>query len=129
LFLAPRQRPRRLVVRLQACCFEALQAQGGNVGAADWCQTSDGIGAATFGAEVIPDYPASHCFVTEWVESSAVETETGCESLAVNAGDGDCFTITNTVFYEAIPALSRNGLAVLAPLMLAAGLLGVRRLA
>ena len=36
--------------------------------------------------------------------------------------------VTNTVFFEGIPALDRRGLVVLALLLLSAGLAGVRRL-
>jgi hypothetical protein len=88
-----------------------------------------GVGPDTFTAQVIPGYPASHCYVDEHVYDDAVEVDNGCAELVVSAGSGDECTITNTVFFEGIPALNPYGLAVLALLTLGMGFVVMRRIA
>jgi hypothetical protein len=94
---------------------------------ADWCKRFYGNGPEVFDAQVIPEYPDSECFVVERVYDDAVEIDNGCGSLTVSAGEGDACTITNTVFFEGIPTLSRHGVAVLGLLMLGIGFVGLRR--
>ncbi|MDZ4729861.1 MAG: IPTL-CTERM sorting domain-containing protein [Xanthomonadales bacterium] len=93
----------------------------------DWCKTYYGEGPGLFTSEVIPEYPGSNCYVTEYVYDAGVEIENGCNDLSVSAGQGDSCTITNTVFYEGIPTLNQYGLMMLALLMLGAGFIGFRR--
>lgn len=95
----------------------------------DWCKPLQGEGPDTFNVGVIPEYPDSHCYVVETVYDGAVEVDNGCQSLTVSAGQGTACTVTNTVFFEGIPTMDRYGLAVLALLMLGAGLVGMRRFA
>ena len=66
--------------------------------------------------------------MSEEVKESEVETS-GCdESYPIAPGDADLgCTLTNTVFYEGIPALNDLGLAIMALLMLGVGLIGYRR--
>jgi hypothetical protein len=45
----------------------------------------------------------------------------------VTPGNGGSCTIYNTLFFEGIPVLNRNGLAILVLLMLGAGMVGLRR--
>jgi hypothetical protein len=104
---------------------EAGQTQSAN----DWCKVFSGDGPDTFVAEVIPEYPDSHCHVVERVFDDAVEVDNGCQDIVVSAGNGDSCTVTNTVFFEGIPTLSQYGLAILALLMLGIGLVGFRRFA
>ena len=68
-----------------------------------WYKEFGGIGDQSFAAQVIPDYPSSHCWVEESVDYSAVETQNGCGNITVSAGGSASCTITNTVFYEGIP--------------------------
>jgi len=93
----------------------------------DWCTYWQGNGPDVFTAEVIPEYPGSNCYVTEYVYDAGVEIENGCKDLSVSAGVGDSCTITNTIFYEGIPTLSQYGVALLALLMLGMGFIGFRR--
>jgi len=92
-----------------------------------WYKEFGGIGDQSFAAQVIPDYPSSHCWVEESVDYSAVETQNGCGNITVSAGGSASCTITNTVFYEGIPTLSQWGLMILVLLTLGVGLVGVRR--
>jgi hypothetical protein len=80
-----------------------------------------------FLARVKPDYPETECTVTEYVFDGAVEVNNGCGTFNVSVGNGHNCTITNTVFFEGIPALSPRGLAILALLMMGAGFAGFRR--
>ncbi|MEJ8569117.1 IPTL-CTERM sorting domain-containing protein [Elongatibacter sediminis] len=93
----------------------------------NWCQSFYGDSSAVFNAQVIPEYPDSHCYVTESVFDGAVEVDNGCDDLTVSAGQGASCTITNSVFYEGIPTLSQYGMALLALLMLGVGFVGLRR--
>ncbi|MEJ8566552.1 IPTL-CTERM sorting domain-containing protein [Elongatibacter sediminis] len=95
----------------------------------NWCKTFYGEGPDGFNAQVIPEYPDSHCFVEERVYDDAVEVDNGCQNLVVSAGQGASCTITNTVFFEGIPTLSEYGMAILVLLMLGVGLVGFRRFA
>jgi uncharacterized repeat protein (TIGR01451 family) len=110
-------------------CELAFQQEGPVGGSDTWCQTFEGEGPAMFTAEVIPEYPDSHCFVIEEVFDDAVEVDNGCQSITVSAGNGASCTITNTVFFEGIPTLNQYGLALLALLMLGIGFAGFRRFA
>jgi hypothetical protein len=68
------------------------------------------------------------CTVSEPIVGEGVEAS-GCDSaVAVTAGSEVGCTITNTVFFEGIPTLSRYGLALMALLMLSMGFIGYRRL-
>jgi hypothetical protein len=95
----------------------------------DWCKAFSGEGPDTFFAEVIPEWPDSHCFVIERLFDDAVEVDNGCLDIVVSAGQGASCTITNTVFFEGIPTLNQYGLALLALLMLGVGFVGFRRFA
>ncbi len=80
-------------------------------------------------ADVLPRWQGDTvCTVSEEVKESEVETS-GCdESYPIAPGDADLgCTLTNTVFYEGIPALNDLGLAIMALLMLGVGLIGYRR--
>ncbi len=95
-----------------------------------WCKTMSGSGNGDETFEVIPEYPSSGCYAREIVYDDAIESDSSdCDSLVVSAGSGDSCTIVNTVFFEGIPTLSQYGMAILALLMLGAGLVGFRRLA
>jgi hypothetical protein len=95
----------------------------------DWCKSFSGEGPDSFTAEVIPEFPDSHCFVIERLFDDAVEVDNDCQDITVSAGNGAACTITNTVFFEGIPTLNQYGVALLALLMLGVGFIGFRRLA
>ena len=66
---------------------------------------------------------------TERVFTDAVEIDNPCRNdQSLTIGETAHCTLTNTVFFEGIPTLSRYGLALLALLMLGVGLIGFRRL-
>ena len=112
------------------CGLISMSQEGGQgYYSADWCKRFWGHGPDVFGAQVIPEYPDSHCFVIETVYDDAVEVDNGCTSLTVSAGQGAACTITNTVFFEGIPTLNQYGLALMALLMLGLGFVGFRRFA
>jgi hypothetical protein len=114
------------------CGLIALPLQEGGQGFgidADWCKVFFGEGSDSFVAEVIPEFPDSHCFVIERLFDDAVEVDNGCQNITVSAGVGASCTITNTVFFEGIPTLNQYGLALLALLMLGVGFVGFRRFA
>ncbi len=79
--------------------------------------------------EVFPDWDGGTiCSVDERVSASSVESDdSDCQDLNLTPGQGAACTITNTRFYEGIPALSPYGLAALALMMLGIGLIGFRR--
>ncbi len=91
------------------------------------CLELEGDGDAAFTPEVIPEWPGSHCWVKESIYDDAVEVDNGCQDINVSHGQGESCLITNTVFFEGIPTLSQYGMALLALLMLGAGLVGFRR--
>jgi len=94
----------------------------------DWCKPFTGNGPGTFVARVVPEFPDSTCYWMETGQDASVEVEqSSCASLKISAGQGASCTITNTVFFEGIPVLSRQGLALLTLLMLVVGLTGLRR--
>ena len=69
------------------------------------------------------------CSATEDVTQSGVESDASdCGPRPIPAGGSSSCSITNTVFFEGIPTLSPYGLAIMALLMLGAGLFGFRRL-
>jgi hypothetical protein len=111
------------------CGIFALEGQQGNNSFPTWCKAFSGDGPDTFLAEVIPEFPSSHCFVLERLFDDAVEVDNGCLDITVSAGNGASCTITNTVFFEGIPTLNQYGLALLALLMLGVGFVGFRRFA
>jgi len=79
--------------------------------------------------DLYPDWAgSSHCTVSESRAISAVEVDDGdCADVPLAPGSGNECTIVNTVFFEGIPTLSRDALLVLGLVVLAAGLIGVRR--
>jgi hypothetical protein len=93
------------------------------------CKVFTGNGSHEFTAHVIPQWPSTHCWVDEDVYEDGVEIDNGCKDLIVSAGHGASCRVTNTVFFEGIPTLSRFGLAMLALLMLGMGMIGFRRFA
>ena len=85
-------------------------------------------GDQTFNFTVYPTYGGNTCWADEDVYDSAVESDnSGCQGMAIDIGEGNSCTITNTVFFEGIPTLSQYGLAILALLMLGVGFVGFRR--
>ncbi len=87
-----------------------------------------GEGDTTFTVAVQPTWEGGSCYITESLDDSAVEGDTSdCQDLQVSIGSGDSCTVTNTVFFEGIPTLSQYGMAIMALLMLGAGLVGFRR--
>jgi hypothetical protein len=69
------------------------------------------------------------CWAFEEITQSGVESEDDCGQRSIPAGGSSSCTITNTVFFEGIPALNRWGLAILVLLTLGVGLIGLRRIA
>jgi hypothetical protein len=68
------------------------------------------------------------CSIGERVYDSSVESDdSDCQQRSVTLGQGFSCTITNTRFYEGIPALGRSGLAMLVLLMALSGWVGFRR--
>jgi len=92
-----------------------------------WCRNMYGFGSALFTPEVIPNYAGTLCGVVETVYDSAVEVDNGCLDIEVTADTGDSCIINNTVFFEGIPTLSQDGMAILALLMMGGGFVGFRR--
>lgn len=78
---------------------------------------------------VFPHWDGStSCSVTEVVVEGGVEfDDSDCQDLSVTPGVGASCSLVNTRFYEGIPALDRNGLAILVLLMLGIGFTGLRR--
>jgi hypothetical protein len=68
-------------------------------------------------------------YVAEYDNVTADKVSTsGCDYAAVTTGDRLECEITNTVFFENIPVANRYGMAILALLLLTAGLSGFRRI-
>ncbi len=90
----------------------------------------DTSGDASVMATIYPDFDGStRCRAEESQVFSAVEPDNGCSSwIPLNIGDApkSC-TITNTVFLEGIPTLGDYAKLMFALLMLATGLVAVRR--
>jgi hypothetical protein len=88
-------------------------------------------------AYVCPTTSGTSCWVTEKIQDSSVEADTGeCSGskgtplYTIFPGDWDnqC-TVVNTRIYEGVPTLSQYGLVILAMLMLGVGMVGFRRFA
>lgn len=81
---------------------------------------------------IYPDYDgSSYCTVVEVDVPSSVEADSSdCDRVDVplGAGEASC-TIYNTAFFEGIPTLSQYGIALMALLMLGAGMVATRRFA
>jgi hypothetical protein len=93
--------------------------------------TADGDTARVFPIYPNWDEPVTRCRALENITTTGVDSDQGCADwieLTVAGDGGDC-TITNTIFYEGIPALDPRGLAMLALLMLGLGGFALRRLA
>jgi len=75
-----------------------------------------------------PNYPYTECVVYERNADNVVETENGCEEQHLGADESVECEIVNTVFFEGIPVLNRDGMAIMALLMLGIGFVGFRRL-
>lgn len=87
-----------------------------------------GTDDATYTAAVIPDWDGgTSCWVEESVYDDSIEIGNGCNDLHVAIAEGDECTITNTVFYEGIPALNPYGLVILTLSMLGLGFTAFRR--
>ena len=71
----------------------------------------------------------SECRTESTAQSSAVETVSSCDDWSAILPGGAPLTCTqvHTVFFEGIPTLSRGGLLLVSLLMLATGLVFVRR--
>lgn len=87
-------------------------------------------GAGTQTATVYPRFDGStRCRTVETISSSAIEslgTCSGWTPVALGAGTLVC-SLTNTIFFEGIPALSPLGLSIAALLLLLTGLFAARR--
>ena len=72
---------------------------------------------------------ATECRTTASTENSAAELESNCEDWTYVFAGGEPLTctISNTTFFEGIPTLNRGGLLITVLLMLATGLVFVRR--
>lgn len=85
---------------------------------------------ASHTASVVPRFDGStRCRTEETLYSSAVEAVSSCENgipIPAGAGSVNC-TVSNAVFFEGIPTLDRFGLMLAAVLLLATGLIAVRR--
>lgn len=101
--------------------------EGENTDVNQTCKKFRGDDSEVFIAQVKPEYPSSNCWVSEKVYDDSVEIDNGCGELVISAGTGDSCVITNTVFYEGIPALGRFAMALMALMMLAVGLIAFRR--
>lgn len=120
------------VKELEGCGFGGDYLAPGNLSivgpAYNYCEGFEGNGDSTFSTQVTPRWPSGNCWVVEEYIDDYVEVDNGCQDLDVSHGQGDSCLITNTVFFEGIPALSRSGLAILALVMLTMGLFGFRRM-
>ncbi len=98
----------------------------------DWSiqfENETGTNDAAYTADVIPDWDGgTACSVEEDFFDDSVEVNTSdCIGLHVAIASGDSCTVTNTVFFEGIPALNQYALAILALLILGVGFVGFRR--
>ena len=116
-----------LTLYCEAQITDGQESCPNDVGSYASCKVFEGDGSEVFVAQIRPEYPSSHCWVVERVYDDAVEIDNDCDDLVISAGNGDSCVITNTVFFEGVPTLSRYGLALLALLMLGVGLIGFRR--
>jgi hypothetical protein len=94
----------------------------------EWRWDIEGNSSQT--ATVYPDGEGNtFCYAIERQQLSAVEAANGCGwQIPINYGDPDkSCTILNTVFLEGVPTLDSRGMALLALLMLAGGVLALRR--
>jgi hypothetical protein len=118
------------VVNVDLYCRNFQDGDGALVdGVMHWAWPfSNGSPAQT--AVVNPRYDGTtECRTETHSSSSAVESASTCAEwtpVLPGAGPLAC-TITNTVFFEGIPALSPLGLAVLSLLMLVTGFVAARR--
>ena len=115
----------QLIATAYYTCYDVLESPDGTPGM---------IGGSLYfegeeDTDIISVYPywdgKPFCMVTEDPMMSAVEADVSdCVKVEIAPGiDGEC-TITNTVFFEGIPTLSRRGIVLLTLLMLGVGLIG-----
>jgi hypothetical protein len=78
--------------------------------------------------EVFPHWDGSTtCSVTETPQAGVIHDSSACEAIPLSPGQGGTCTIVNTRFFEGIPALGRNSLALLVLLITGIGLMALRR--
>ena len=108
-------------------CYNVLDAPDGSSG--EDTGTLAFVGNSVDSISVYPSWLGdSWCDVEEVIVDSAVEyDDSECRNLPVVPGDGGSCTIYNTVFFEGIPVLSRNGLMILILLIAGVGAVGLRR--
>jgi hypothetical protein len=109
--------------------LECSNVVAGSKSSWSW-QSLSSDGGDTFVANVKPSWDGStNCSVFESNSSQAIEVS-GCESpisVSVDEATAGC-TLSNTVFYEGIPALNPLGASLLVLLTLGLGVIGFRRL-
>ena len=114
---------------IQLECQNAWDGDGDSSGdSMFWTWQVEGNTSRT--AVVYPDFAGNtQCRATEHPAFSAVEADNGCADwipLGIGDNSKSC-TIINTVFLEGIPTLSDYGLFLFALLMLATGMVALRR--
>jgi len=115
--------------RIQLMCTNVEDGDGTRVNN-DMIWLWDFEGSDSRTANVYPKETGNTiCYAKEKRVSSAVEMTNGCEwGLQVDVGGSDqSCTIINTVFIEGVPALNRTGLLLFFVLMMATGLIALRR--
>ncbi len=109
----------------------------------DYCEEIDGVCGFEGGGDTVytlidPDNPGEFqvlphwdgttvCTATEEFQPGVIQDQDDCAEIPLAPGQGGECTIVNTRIYEGIPTLSPYRLALLAFLMLAIGLVGIRR--
>jgi hypothetical protein len=116
--------------RIELTCTNPYDGDGEWVnGTMRWSwEFEDGTAVQT--ATVYPRFDGStQCRTVEQVSSSAIESIGTCSEwtpVALGAGSLAC-TVTNTIFFEGIPALNPLGLVIASLLLLLTGLFAARR--
>jgi hypothetical protein len=119
-----------LVANVTIVCDSEILADDAVEAAGEWWVHRTLLGQSdSASVEVDTSDGPAECVTGETILPSSVEVQNGCgQQTELSAGEDFSCMITNTVFFEGIPTLGQYGLAIMALLMLATGLVGFRRL-
>ena len=108
-------------------CDKEITTVGAEAVTDGWTLYKEMQGDDSLTATIDTSSGPAQCRADETFAESGIASEDDCGLRSIPAGGSSECTIVNTVFFEGIPTLGPFGAAILAFLMLGAGMVGFRR--
>jgi hypothetical protein len=108
-------------------CDKEITTVGAEAVTDGWILYKEMQGDDSLTATIDTSSGPAQCRADETFAESGIASEDDCGLRSIPAGGSSECTIVNTVFFEGIPTLGPFGAAILAFLMLGAGMVGFRR--